>query len=235
MNPVLLLTHNCMELTQKCILSIKNQDIETSILVVDNNSTDGTYEWLKENANMRVQFSPQVGVSVGWNFGLRYLFERDKAEYVLVVNNDTILPSFFYAALLKCNVPFVTGAAVQNMESLNPIKGAFAVASLTPGPNFSAFLIRREAWEKIGPFDEQMKFYAQDCDYDVRAHRLGMQLWNAHIPFYHECSSTLRWAPEPERIAILQRANDDREAFRQKYNCLPGTAEYAALFETAVC
>ena len=230
MNPVLLLTHNCMELTQKCIWSIKNQDIDTMLLVVDNDSIDGTYEWLKENANMRVQFAPQVGVSIGWNFGLQYLFEKEKAEHVLVVNNDTILPSFFYLKLLDCNVPFVTGAAVEDLNQIGEIPKN---TSLTPGPNFSAFLIRREAWERIGAFDERMKFYAQDCDYDVRAHRRGLQLWNAHIPFYHERSSTLRWASESERISILQRANDDREVFRQKYNCLPGTAEYAALFETA--
>lgn len=230
MNPVLLLTHNCMELTQKCIWSIKNQDIDTMLLVVDNDSTDGTYEWLKENANMRVQFSPQVGVSVGWNFGLQYLFEKEKAEHVLVVNNDTILPSFFYSKLLDCNMSFVTGAEVEDLNQIGEIPKN---TSLTPGPNFSAFLIRREAWERIGQFDDRMKFYAQDCDYDVRAHRRGIQLWNAHIPFYHERSSTLRWAPEAERISILQRANDDREVFKQKYNCLPGTAEYAALFETA--
>ena len=47
MNPVLILTHNCLELTKKCVESAKAQDIETvEFFFVDNASTDGTFDWI---------------------------------------------------------------------------------------------------------------------------------------------------------------------------------------------
>ena len=48
-NPVLLLARNCLELTKRCVESIHAQDIPTYILVIDNASTDGTFDWLQDN------------------------------------------------------------------------------------------------------------------------------------------------------------------------------------------
>ena len=33
MNPVLILTHNCLELTKKCVESVRAQDVEAYIFV----------------------------------------------------------------------------------------------------------------------------------------------------------------------------------------------------------
>jgi|WetSurMetagenome_2_1015567.scaffolds.fasta_scaffold189739_3 GT2 family glycosyltransferase len=234
MNAVLVLTHNCLELTKRCIASVRAQDIPVYLLVYDNNSTDGTPEWLAHDGIVDMGiFSPEnKGVSTGWNRGLETLFNDYGANHVLVINNDVVLPPWFYSKLLKCKVPFVTGVSVESAESIKRIDKVPENATLTPGPDFSSFLIRREAWETIGIFDERMKFYAQDCDYDVRAHKLGMTLWNAHVPFYHERSSTLRQATDAERQQIENQANCDRKVFRQKHNCLPGTPEYGMLFQT---
>ena len=103
--------------------------------------------------------------------------------------------------------------------------------SLTYGPDFSAFLIRRECWEEVGPFEEQMVLYCQDCDYDIRARRLGIPLWKSNMPFYHVNSQTLKRPAPADAAEIQARANDDREVFRQKYGCLPGTREYGELFK----
>ena len=243
MNPILILTHNNLDLTQKCVDSAARQDCgDLYLAIIDNHSTDGTKEWLSYLLFLNRQFNfngieimcwmDNKGVSRGWNAGLNNLFYDPDVEHVLVINNDVVLPPMFYSEMLKRNVPFVTGAAVEEMESIAQVPIG---ANLTVGANFSAFLIRREAWEKVGPFDERMKFYAQDCDYDIRAHQLGITLWNAHVHFYHERSSTLRLASPEEKAAILQQANKDREVFRQKWNCLPGTKEYSELLQSAVC
>src|SRR5277367_6819882 len=116
MNPVLILTHNCLELTKKCIASIQSQDIPTWTYLVDNDSSDETYEWSKKVENVvQVHFHPQIGVSGGWNNGLNHLFNNEKAEHVLVINNDVIIPQFFYRALLSCNLPFVSGVSSQDI------------------------------------------------------------------------------------------------------------------------
>ncbi len=227
MNPVLILTHNNLELTQRCVASLSLQDIPTCVHAIDNDSTDGTWAWLKTNTYAPVQYSPQIGVSAGWNVGLEFFFENEAADHVLVLNNDTVLPPFFYRSLLAYGVSFVTGNTEYETER---IPESCPAGELFPHPDFSAFLMRREVWEKVGPFDERMKFYAQDLDYHVRAHCQGIQLWNSGIPFYHPRSSTLRNASPEERAEIEAQANQDRAVFRSLYGCGPNDPEYDALF-----
>jgi GT2 family glycosyltransferase len=236
MNPVLLLTHNNLELTKKCVESVRAQDVPVSIHIYDNNSSDGTQAWLDSQPDIINQSSGvDLKVSEGWNFVLEILFaERGQgeigwgAEHVLVLNNDTIIPPYFYRELLSYDVPFVTGFEVQTLPEIAVCPWRFP---LQPHPDFSAFIIKREAWEKIGPFDERMKIYCGDCDYHVRGHRLGVQMSKATVPYYHERSSTMRLAPPEERDAIAKQAGEDRAVFQSIYGCIPGQPGYEVLFK----
>lgn len=230
MNAVLMLTRNNLALTKKAVESVLSQFIPVELLVFDNGSTDGTSEWLPTNDPgskfMAWRSLLNQGVSAGWNWGLDYFF-RSGCEQVLVLNNDLVLPPWMYRELLSYDAPFVTGVAVDNTEFTErpPIR-----CPLTPHPDFSCFMIRRQAWEKIGRFDERMKFYASDCDYHIRGHKLGVDMMKANCPFFHASSSTLNLATPEERALIETQANADRAVFRSLYGCLPGTAEYEALF-----
>jgi GT2 family glycosyltransferase len=231
MNPVLILTHNNLSLTKRCVASVRNQDIPTQIMIVDNGSTDGTLEWLDEPAQLEIwaiSNGNNDGVSKGWNQGMKTLFSTPDVDHVLIIGNDTVLPSWFYSQLLSYQYPFVTGISVERMEQ---IAKPPQQKSADVHPDFSAFLIRRQAWEEIGPFDERMILYASDCDYHVRGHRAGIKLMKSCVPFYHERSSTLRLAHPEERDRIQAQANADREVFRSIYGVLPGQPGYDALFE----
>lgn len=224
MNPVLLLMRNNVDLTLRCIDSVKAQNVPTSIYVIDNETTEDT-QAITECVDWYDRFDPQLGVSAGWNTGLEILF-AEGAEHVLALNNDAIIPPWFYRTLLEYHEPFITGVAVDVM----PTEPA-PECPLTPNPDFSAFLIYREAWEEIGRFDETMKIYCSDCDYHIRAHRLGIPLWKANVPYYHVNSQTLKRADPADRAAIETQANLDRERFRKLYGCLPGTREYEEMFK----
>lgn len=228
MNPVLVLTHNGLEMNKVCVTSALNQDIPTWVYLVDNDSQDHTYEWAKSTDGLvPVQFSPQIGVSGGWNHGLKTLFECEGAEHVLVVNSDTVLPRWFYSSLLSYDGPFISGVSVDNMDTIaNPEPRK----ELGPGPDFSAFMLTKWCWETVGPFDETMSLYAQDLDWHIRAHRAGVPLMNAGVPFYHERSSTLNNAAPKERRAIQMQADADRLRFYEKYGFHTWSPEYAAQF-----
>jgi GT2 family glycosyltransferase len=233
MNPVLILTHNCLELTKKCVESVRKQDIETSIYVFDNASHDGTQEWLERQVGKGFGYSGSIrneGVSRGWNLGFSYLFEHMNADYVLCPNNDTILSPSAYRELLSYDVPFVTGASTENMLEISPMIH-HERQPLVGGPDFSCFLIRRDCWEKVGPFDERMKFYASDNAFHVEAHRKGIELLRANLPFYHERSSTLKKASPAERREIEIQADRDREVFKSIYGCMPWEPGYQELFK----
>jgi hypothetical protein len=102
---------------------------------------------------------------------------------------------------------------------------------LTPNPDFSAYMIRKSAWEAIGPFNPDMKYYCSDCDYHVRGHRIGVPMMKANVPYYHERSSTMNLAPDEEKAAICRQADADRAVFRSKYGCIPGEPAYDELFK----
>lgn len=228
MNPVLLLTHNNLALTQRCVESVRKQDIPKEILIIDNGSTDETDLWLSEEVQLnRFMLDANKGVSYGWNVGLFYWLRERQAGHVLVLNNDTYIPPYFYRELLTYEVPFVTGFDVKSMDEIETCPSRYP---LQPHPDFSAFLIRQPAWETIGPFNDAMKIYCSDCDYHIRGHRLGVGMWKATVPYYHERSSTMRLAPPEERDAIAAQAGEDRKVFQSLYGCIPGDASYANLF-----
>lgn len=233
MRPVLILTHNNLDLTKKCVESVRRQSVDAHVYAWDNGSTDGTCEWLDSQIGNSLGWNGSLenaGVSKGWNEGFSYLFERLNFDYVLCVNNDTILPSYFYAELLAYNVSFVTGYSTEDMREIGPLFH-HERKPLQVAPDFSAYLIRREAWEKVGPFDERMKIYASDNDFAVRAHRAGVPLYRSNTPFHHERSSTLKKASPEERREIQLQADADREVFKSIYGCMPWEDGYAELFK----
>lgn len=228
MNPVLILTRNNLELTKKCVESVRGQDIETHIYIWDNGSLDGTQKWIEKEITPQMRWTNyrNYGVSDPWNVGLTNLFGYANFDHVLVLNNDTILPTWFYSELLSYDFPFVTGVGIGELIESKP-----QICEPQPNPDFSAFLIRREAWEKIGKFDERMKIYCSDCDYHIRGYRLGVPMMKVNAPYYHVNSQTLKRADPADRELIQSQANKDREVFQSIYGCLPGTEEYNQLFK----
>lgn len=233
MNPVLILSHNTLVLTQRCVESCLAQDCgDVLISLIDNDSSDHTYEWAKQHIPLPrslVQFRPQIGVSAGWNVGLKHLFVDEGAEYVFVVNSDTILPSYFCRAILsemqQRNLLFASGQSVKH----NP-PHVLIPQEPVPSPDFSAYCVSKTAWERIGEFDESMVLYASDNDLHLRAHRAGVHLWNALVPFYHERSSTLRLASPKDRRLIELQADADRAVFKEKWGFDTWSPQYAAAF-----
>jgi GT2 family glycosyltransferase len=204
------------------------QDVPVVIGIVENGSTDGTREWLsgQQHDIQTIHMDHNSGVSKGWNIGLKFAFISH--EHCLVLNQDVVLPSYFYRELLAFNVPFVTGCpgeAPDTRDDYDQIP-----TELFTSPCFSAFLIRRSCWETVGPFDEKMFAWASDCDYHVRAHLLGIKLQMAQVPFAHRAGTTLRTATPEMQAELAGRPNADRAVFKSKYGCEPGTPEYDALF-----
>jgi len=230
MIPVLILAHNCVEQTKRCVESVLKQDIPTSVVLFDSGSTDETLKWAQNElpeGSPIIHVPENLGVSFGWNMGLNLLFKNEENERVLSLNNDTVLPSWFLSSLLSYDVPFITGVSVGTMEEIarqEPRK------VLGTSPDFSAWLITRECWQKVGEFDESMVLYASDLDFAIRAHRAGIQLFNSGVGFYHERSSTLNSASPKERRTIEMRADADRLAFREKHGFDVWSPEYAAQF-----
>jgi len=91
--PILMITWNRLEYTKQAISAIlENTKHPFALWIWDNNSTDGTVEYLKEikDSRTRVIFSSEnVGLVSPMNEFFKWY---SKAKYVSKVDNDTIVP-----------------------------------------------------------------------------------------------------------------------------------------------
>ena len=100
---IVVLTYNNLDFTKVCLESISKNTMDPhEVIVVDNNSTDGTREflldWEKQSDMHRILFSDEnVGFSAGNNLGLRIV----SGAYSVLLNNDTEVTPGWLTALLR--------------------------------------------------------------------------------------------------------------------------------------
>lgn len=229
-NWVLIPCHNNSSLLVESLKTILSQDIgNVKIFAINNDSKDNTAFVLKDldNSHVVVYRSPQSGVSGAWNFGLSCIFGNEKAEKVLVVNQDIILRPDTYRILDEQNLPFVS-AVSRGSSELTTELAVWANAPIRPHPDFSCFLIRKDCYQRVGPFDEQ--FYPawfEDNDYHIRAARAGIELVCIDLPFYHYAAATMKLATEYDKAHYYGPAFlRSKQRFQDKWGVLPGTKEY---------
>ncbi len=216
-------------MTERCIRTLVAQDIEggVQVLAIDNGSTDGTGAWLRtlRDPIITQRYSRTRSLHVVWNEALRWAFEKMRLPHVLVVNNDVELTPETYRLLVADEGPFVTGVGVDRRGQHGTGK------QRRPHPDFSCFLIRRECWERVGPFDEEFWAFYGDNSYHLRMERAGVQAVSLDVPFYHVASGTLKSVDFELREHICALAAQDKQKFIAKYGFTPTDPEYAAQFK----
>lgn len=109
---LLILTHNRIKLSQKYIPKILDNigSINYEVLIWDNGSTDGTYDWLLEYGVADCRVTQVLGSEQ--NFGMEainFLAQEASGKYLLKVDDDVEVPKKFaqrlLAAFLEANEP----------------------------------------------------------------------------------------------------------------------------------
>lgn len=96
---IIILTTNALEMTKEQLLDVAKLDVgnlNCECLVVDNGSPDGTEEAIKDyklpNMNYKfIQSGGNLGFAGGNNVGIKDCIKR-KFDYIILMNNDLILP-----------------------------------------------------------------------------------------------------------------------------------------------
>ncbi len=257
---ILVLTRNNLRYTRGAVESFLAQDIgNIRVLLIDDRSTDGTLQWAWTLHPEVLSFPRTMasGVAAMWNMGLGMLF--GEAEYVLVVNNDVELRLDTFRYLVEDGGGFVTAVGVQDQEKIRRIpssginglddsrwefSGTDGDGTIVgyirpdpkakrPHPDFSCYLIRKEVYEKVGPFDENFKTaFCEDWDFHVRLHKAGIDAHCIDLPFLHYASQTAKNAPLMEQEKIHYQARLNREYFKEKWGVEGGSKDYYALFNS---
>lgn len=212
---IVIVSYNTKKLTTDCIGSIFKHAPKASfeVIVVDNNSTDGSVDEIENKFKSRVALiknNENLGFSKANNMGIRI----SKGEHVLLLNSDTKIIdgslqklidmadgsdySIMGACLLNpdgsvqpsCfNIPTI-GRAVKHyllrikmLDKFAPKEVGLSEVESVVG---AAMLIRRKLIDKIGALDEKFFFYYEDLEYCRRAKRLNYKVYyNSEVRIVH--------------------------------------------------
>lgn len=89
---VIIVTYNGMKWLQECLSSLRRSTHPVCTIVIDNNSSDGTPQFIAEKFPevVLVAVKENLGFGQGNNVGLRYAIENG-FDYVLLLNQDAYL------------------------------------------------------------------------------------------------------------------------------------------------
>ena len=96
---IVILNFNGENQTLACVQSIeklKKEDCKLNIIIVDNGSVDKFID----NKLQIIRNEENLGFSGGNNVGIQYALDHD-ADYIVILNNDTIVDKNLISELLK--------------------------------------------------------------------------------------------------------------------------------------
>jgi len=114
---IVIVTYNRLSLLKEVIDSIRHQTYkDNQIVVVNNGSTDGTYEWLLEQSDIIVITQTNMGGAGGFFTGMKYVVEHNY-KYCWVMDDDVICYPTALEELVKAyhvreNIGFVCSRVV---------------------------------------------------------------------------------------------------------------------------
>jgi GT2 family glycosyltransferase len=202
---VVVLNWNGCDMTANCLrslLALRSDDFK--ILVIDNGSSDGSVEYLREQFP-QVEVIPQgrnLGFAAGCNVGMKRALE-DGAEYILLVNNDTKVAPDMLGELV-CEAEKNPSAAVVSPKILHfdfpdllwwaggryslwqgvpshvgrreRDRGQYDQAQLIDWATGCVMLLRCKALREVGLFDEQIFGNGEDLDLCLRVRERGWKI-----------------------------------------------------------
>jgi len=238
---VVLCYNGLEETTRPCLESIvANTAPDTyELIIVDNGSTDGTVDYLKvfveQNPHVYLQLNDyNKGYADGNNDGIRIAH----GQYVVLLNNDTLVPNGWLEKLLKLfnDQPSIgligpvtnsagneqrielTGLNEKNFEEIasSYVERQSGVWFDTERLGFFCVAIRRKVLDKVGLLDENFGIgMFEDDDYCVRAKKARFTLAVVEDCFiYHKGSVTFSKLSGEKYHTLFEK---NKAYFREKH------------------
>lgn len=191
-------TYNRKELLKKNISCLKQNKPLSSIVVVNNGSTDGTSKWLDAQKELTVIHQPNVGGAGGFYSGIQHAYQAG-ADWIWCMDDDVFPRADCLEHLLQeANRQEVGILAPRRLQEGKIFTHDFQEYNLTnpfasmysrklskqivtspveiKGTAFEGPFIRREVVEKIGLPNKDLFIFCDDTDYCLRTVRAGYKI-----------------------------------------------------------
>jgi len=192
---IMMVTYNRLKLTKETFeLALNTAGKKFNLVIVDNGSTDGTVEWLRERkSNIFGQFLTLVilpenkGIAYGRNAALKAAREAyPETKYFCTLDNDIGIREGWLTDCCEVveHVPRIGMCGVNLEGNTYPqakvkLNGRPFTIQIKPRGNLGAVctVFTKEVQKKVGYFCEDYKLYGhEDADYGFRIRMLGMGL-----------------------------------------------------------
>lgn len=225
---IIIPNYNGLQFMETCFKSLEKQTVKDfKVLVVDNGSSDGSVEWLKEHRIPSVFLTENTGFTGAVNVGIR----AADTPYVLLLNNDTAVEPHFVEAMERAmsrseKIFSASGKMIQmhHPDLMDDAGDMYSVLGWAfqrgvgrsskkynrPCRVFTACaaaaIYRRKVFEEIGLFDDMHFAYLEDIDVGYRAKLYGYD--NIYCPeavVYHVGSATSGSKYNPFKVRLAAR------------------------------
>ena len=218
---IIVLNWNGKSLTLECLDSLQVLDYPSAeIMVVDNASTDGSVEAIRERYGDNITVianESNLGFSQGNNVGIERAL-RDGADFILLLNNDTVVdpqlvthlvdpliaepkigisgPKIYYydppdQIWFAGGEVFLGRGITRHVGIRETDTGQFDRRADTDYITGCALMAGRAVFEKVGLLDPSYRAYFEDTDFCMRARRAGFRI--VYVPegkVWHKVSAS---------------------------------------------
>ena len=190
---VVIPTYNRRSILEKCLQALEHQDpsgeIETyEVVVVDDGSSDGTPDWLRQNAarfpHVRLVEQQHGGPAEGRNRGV----DHAKGDVIVFIDSDLVVTSSFLACHSRAlsrrwnqqgnRLCFTYGAVINTANFDQPTAERHKLRDLSWAYFATGNVaIDREVLERSGLFDLGFRLYGwEDLELGERLRQMGVEL-----------------------------------------------------------
>lgn len=201
---IVISNYNGWQDTVQCLESLQKQAYrDFEIILLDDASTNDSVQQLQKHLTENTVFLPQEansGFAAVNNVGMRRAL-ADGCDWVLLLNNDTVVAPDFLETLLRetpagavsCpkmlfldppdEIWFAGGELDRATGKVKHLGGhekdgpAFAEKKQVSFITFCCVLLPRQVVEEVGFLDETLFMYCEDVDYCIRLADAGVPLW----------------------------------------------------------
>lgn len=201
---VIIVNYNGLKYLKECLdsLSQKLNGVDYEIIILDNNSIDESCNFIKKNYSQIILIESKI--NYGFGKGNNEAVKMAKGNYLLLLNNDTIILNNLKPALDLIKSDKTIGVLGINMLNANkqylPAAGNFPnfrnmfqfVKLLNLGTEFkkgifskqyyevdwlcgSFLLLLKKTYIKTNGFDENYFMYVEDVDFCKKISKIGLK------------------------------------------------------------
>ena len=233
---ILILNWNRREDTLACLESMRHIRYPAlKVCVIDNGSTDGSIEAVREQYPQFEQLllKENKGYAQGNNDGASHALEQG-ADYLFILNNDTVVDADCVQILVDfAEADKRIGAVGPLMYYFTDNRRIWSAGGKMDWKHGScanigldevdqgqyprpfpvdyiagtALLVKREVWEKVGPFDRRFFMYWEETDWCTRVRQAGYDLFTVPAAKIWHKISPVQQAASPNIIYYMVRNN----------------------------